>query len=100
MDYFVGQTYPDLIVETNIDISTASGFTLVVKKPSGKRYVWTGVLEGTSSVRYTPIEGDFDQPGNYELFARVIFPDERVAIGDSAIISVGPAKSTNNILTP
>lgn len=74
MKYYVGDVGTEILVDTGSDISSASTLELRVKKPDGTTDTWTGTLDGTDSISYTTVSGDFDQSGEWTLQAYVVLP--------------------------
>lgn len=87
-NYFVGQSYPKIVVDTNFDISTATELRILYKKPSGKKGFWPGTLNGTDAIEYEFEDGDIDQAGKWELQAFAVV-DGKNAYGNVVAINVG-----------
>lgn len=56
-------------VNTNTDITLATGTTLQVKKPDGTEVVWTASIVDTDYLLHTTVLGDIDQSGKYIIQA-------------------------------
>ncbi|RKZ04351.1 hypothetical protein DRQ25_17145 [Candidatus Fermentibacteria bacterium] len=67
MKTYVGDIGTEIILECGMDISDGTGYDIAYKKPDGAEGVWNGALEGTTQVKYTTVEGDLDQAGDYRL---------------------------------
>ena len=62
-------------LNTGVDISTGTLFSIEVKKPSTTTVSWAGVLGADHySVEHTIIVGDFTEAGTYTLQAKVTTP--------------------------
>lgn len=69
--------------ETNeaINISTAQGVYLDVKKPSGNWVTWTGYVHiDNNSIVYNMVAADYEK-GEYIIHTRVKFTDTRIFRG-------------------
>lgn len=65
-----------IIVDTGLDIGSATSLELVVKKPDDTTVTWTGIAEGLTKIKYVIQSGDWDQSGTYLLQAKVTFSDK------------------------
>jgi hypothetical protein len=68
---YVGDIGTQIILDCGSNITAATGMAIKVKKPSGDEVEWTGVLDGTNSVKYILEAGDLDEPGTWILQAYV-----------------------------
>ena len=60
----------DACLFTTVDIPTATGLSLEVRKPSGALVSLPGLLYGDGTdgkMKYTTVAGDLDEVGNYEM---------------------------------
>lgn len=87
MAYHVGQSYPPLIVDTELDISSGTSFAILYKKPSGEKGRWTGTLSGTTEIQYTLSAGDLDEGGKWQVQAYAIVGG-KAAYGEKATLVV------------
>lgn len=78
---FNTQSLLDLVLDTNIDLSSATSKFIHYEKPSGTDGSWTGVLEGTTSIRYSVQPGDIDEVGTWR-FQTVVVIGGRTGYGD------------------
>ena len=62
----------DIIVDTGVDISTATSVALKVTKPDGTTETWTGSVYSSNYVKFSSVAATFDQAGVYLLQAYVV----------------------------
>ena len=76
---FVGQEALQLILETNTDISEASGLKIKYRKPGGTEGFWAGTLNGTTQIKkdFIADEGELDEKGKWTFWAFCIMSDGR-----------------------
>lgn len=92
---YVSQTYPDIIVETGIDIAAATETSIIYQSPTGTRGKWEGSLEGTTAVRYTLGVNDLFEAGTWKLQSYVIIGG-RAAYGQIEEFEVGDPLQQQN----
>jgi hypothetical protein len=73
--YYVGDIGTVIIVNTCVDLSTATQVSLKVEKPDGTLATWPGTVYETNSIRYVVQDGDFDQDGEYSVQAYIKIQD-------------------------
>ncbi|MDD5707168.1 MAG: hypothetical protein PHR35_14690 [Kiritimatiellae bacterium] len=61
----------EFLVDVCTTITGATVKNLIVRKPDGTMATWTGVIEGTTQIKYVVVLGDLDQVGEYMLHAYV-----------------------------
>ena len=71
---YVGDVGTDIVLNTGVDISAATTLKIKYKKPGGSVEEWDGVLEGTTSIKYTTVTGDLDTAGLWSFQAYVVLP--------------------------
>lgn len=71
---YTGDTGTIVRLDTLTDITTATSLTIKVKKPSGTCTTWVAQLEGTTTLKYVSVSGDFNESGNYKLQPLVAMP--------------------------
>ncbi len=71
---FIGDTGTQIILDCGINISSATILHILCRKPDGSKVTWSGVLEGTNTIKYTVGTGDLDVAGTWELQAYVEMP--------------------------
>lgn len=49
---FIGDTGTQIILDCGINISSATMLHIVCRKPDGTKVTWSGVLEGTNTIKY------------------------------------------------
>ena len=64
-----------MVVDTEADLTTALSVKLLVRKPDGTEVEWSGIVDGTTKIKYTIQVADRDQEGIYEINAYVEFTD-------------------------
>lgn len=64
-----------IIVDTGVDLTTATKCALKIKKPDKTTTEWVGEQSDTTKIKYTIIEGDLDQAGKYRVQSYVEFAD-------------------------
>ena len=75
--YYVGDIGTELIVDTCVDITTATLAQILVQKPDGTTDTWTGAVYDTTKIKYVIQSGDWDQEGQYRYQAYVEMPSWR-----------------------
>jgi len=68
---FRGDIGTEIIIDMQIDISTATGISIAVEKPDGTTTTWTPFIYNTTSLKYIAVEGDFATAGVYTLQPRL-----------------------------
>lgn len=69
--HYVGEIGTDVILDTTVDISTATLVAIKVNKPDGTAVTWTGTVTSTTKVKHTLASGDFSLSGKYQMQAYV-----------------------------
>jgi hypothetical protein len=64
----------DIIVDTGVDISTATTAALKITKPDGTTATLTGSVYNSNYIKFASIASTFDQAGVYLLQAYVVMP--------------------------
>ena len=75
--YYVGDIGTEVLVDTCVDVTTATLLQIRVNKPDGTTVVWTGTVYDTTKIRYVIQDGDWDQEGQYRYQAYVEMPGWR-----------------------
>lgn len=86
---YVGDVGTEIILECTTDISTATAHHIQVMRPDGVEVEWITSIEGTTKLKYTALEGDFDMEGEYMLQAYVELPTWK-GLGETVILTVHP----------
>ena len=78
--HYVGEVGAVIIVDTQVDITSASTHSLKVKKPDGTLVTWDADLYSinsneTTRLKYVTIAGDFDQTGKYLVQPDIVLPE-------------------------
>ena len=84
---FVGDVGTVIILDTKVNITTATVRKILAEKPSGQSVEWTASLEGTTAIKYTIQAGDLDQEGIWMIQAYVEMPGWQ-GRGDSVRLEV------------
>lgn len=80
MAFFIGQTYPQIILDVQIDVSGATEYRVLYKKPqSGQRGFWPAILDPTNNNRIVLDQGvfNFDEEGEWEIQAYFVINGNR-----------------------
>ena len=78
--HYTGEIGSIVIVNTDVDLTTATTVELHVKKPDGTVVVWIPTVytiqssEPNQYLRYLTLSGDLDQAGKYYVQPYVVFP--------------------------
>ena len=67
MSMFVGDIGTELLINLQRDITTATNYSLSVRKPDGTTVTWTPSIYNVKYLRYITINGDFNQDGIYQI---------------------------------
>lgn len=80
---YVGQEALELILDTNIDLSGASGLKIKYTKPDGTSGSWTGTLSGTTYIKKAFIDDadELDQAGIWTFWTAATMADGRYIPG-------------------
>lgn len=87
--YYVGDIGTDIIVNVCSDITGATLVSLKIEKPDGTLADWVGSVYDSNYIKYTVVDGDFDQVGKYALQAYVEI-DSWSGRGDTTYFKVSP----------
>jgi len=74
-EHYVGEEGTTLLVNTGVDITSATTTNLYVIKPDGTASEWVGSATDTTYITYTIVEDDFDQAGVYLIKSYVVVGD-------------------------
>ena len=67
---FKGQTLLSIVLDTNIDLTTADNLKILYTKPSGATGSWIGMETNTTKVKYTIADEDqLDEVGDWTFQA-------------------------------
>lgn len=69
---FVGQTNLLITLDTNSDLSGATGAEMIAVNPDGVRYTWTATIAG-STVNHATAAGELNKCGMWKLQAKIFF---------------------------
>lgn len=58
-------------IDMQTDLTAASSYSLVVKKPNGDIVSWTPTIVDTRYFRYVTVSGDLSQSGTYAIQPRL-----------------------------
>lgn len=67
--HYVGETGTEILVDTGVDITTATNTKIKCKKPDGTTVEWGASVKDTTKLSYLTQEGDFNQAGTYRVQA-------------------------------
>lgn len=85
--HYVGDTGTVIVVDCGEVITTSTLKKLLVRKPDSTSVEWVATLEGTTQLKYTVIEGDFNCAGTYEVQAYIEMPGWK-GLGDMDMFTV------------
>ena len=68
---YVKQIGVKIIVDCQMDLTTATTHTLQVLRPDGSLITWVAAVSGTT-LQYTTISGDLTVPGRYAIQPYVV----------------------------
>ena len=71
---FVGDIGTIITLNVGANVVSATERLIKVKKPSGTEVDWTASQYKTNSIRYTIVDGDFNEEGTYTVQAYVVMP--------------------------
>lgn len=57
------------------DVSAATDTKLRVQYPGGKTAEWTATIHDTNYLKYTTVDGDFDEIGTYGIQSKMVLGD-------------------------
>lgn len=86
---YVGQTALRFELTTDVDVNGAT-CGIKHKKPDGTIATWSGTISNpdTGVFYYDVQANDLDQPGDWVMWASVVFPDLTSAPGEPTTIEV------------
>lgn len=67
--YYVGDIGTVITVDCLCTITGATNLKLKIKKPDETKVEWIPTIDGTTNLKYTVIDGDFNMAGIYYLQA-------------------------------
>lgn len=69
---YVGDIGTEILLDTGVNITTATVHNIKYKKPDGTTGTWTGTVKDFTKISYTVQAADLDQAGTYTLQAYVV----------------------------
>jgi hypothetical protein len=87
---YVGQSALTILLETGIDLSTATTTEIRYKKPDGTEGSWPATVTGSSNTKLSYGVADtsqLDQEGEWKVWAYAVF-SSGTAIGEAASMTV------------
>lgn len=87
MPIFETQTLFDLILDTNVDLSSATTTNIKYTKPDGSEGTFTGIAYDTTKVKYEVQTNDLDDIGVWK-FQTVVVIGGRTGYGEIVKIPV------------
>ena len=81
---YINETYPNLIIETGINLSFAQTAEIDTTKPDNTQLTWTATIEDAvaGTLKYEFQDGELDIDGVWIFQAKITFTDNTVAYGD------------------
>lgn len=71
---YVGDIGTEILLDTQVDISTATSVSILARKPDGTKTTWSAQVSGGTNVRYVTQNNDLDVEGVWNLQAHVVSP--------------------------
>ena len=87
MPIFETQTLFDLILDTNVDVSTATTTDIKYTKPDGTTGTWTGAAYETTKIKYEVQTDDLDDVGIWK-FQTIVTIGGRTGYGEIVQVQV------------
>ncbi len=87
MSVFKTQTLLDLILDTNIDITSATVTRIYYEKPDGSVGFWAGTVEDTTKIKYAIQTDNIDTAGTWRFQTQVVIGG-RTGWGDIVQVEV------------
>ena len=63
-----------IVLDTGIDLASATSVRIRYKKPNGVRGSWVGDVYESTKIKYTTISGDLNVSGNWRIQAYAVLP--------------------------
>lgn len=82
---FVGDTGTEIVLETGVDLSSATLRRIVARKPNGVDVNWTATADSATAIKYVTQDNDLDLAGVWQLQAYVETPSWK---GSGAVVSM------------
>lgn len=73
---FKDQELLSIILDTNIDVDSATTLEVLYEKPDGTSGAWAGVAFETTKIKYNVQEGDLDQVGDWRFQSHIVIGGE------------------------
>jgi hypothetical protein len=86
---YVGDTGTLITLDCGVDVSAATGRSILARKPDGTQVTWTAQASGTNSIAFATLVGSLDQAGKWRLQAQVVMPSGTWK-GETAVLTVYP----------
>jgi hypothetical protein len=67
--HYVGEIGTEILLDTKVDITTATNTKIKCKKPDATTVDWTATIKETTKLSYIIVSGDFNQTGLYMVQA-------------------------------
>lgn len=71
---YVGDIGTEIILDTLVDITSATSVSIKARKPDGSAVTWPGAVYGGTSIRYVSQLNDLDMDGVWSLQGHVTSP--------------------------
>lgn len=88
---YVGQTKLRIVLDTHVDLTSGKEYEICYMKPNGTEGSFTAhVLDDEKgTIFYDIVSSDeLDMSGYWKLWPRIVFEDDRMALGRSARVFV------------
>lgn len=91
MAYFIGQSFPDIIIEVGEDISAATSVHVLYRKPESlQQGKWDAIINPSDNTQIvlTPTIDSFDEVGIWQLQAYADFGSGVQTFGNIALFTI------------
>lgn len=78
MSIYVNQSYINIQLDTDVDLTGGTGAKIHYTKPGGETGYWNGTVNG-ENIEYEVQPGDIDESGIWLFQGEVTMPDGRLA---------------------
>ena len=85
--HYIGEIGTEILVDTGVDISSATDTKIQCKKPDGTIVEWSATITDTTKLTYTTLADDFNQSGKYIIQASLVISGW-TGRGETAIFDV------------
>lgn len=84
---YVGDIGTEIILDTGVDLSSATSLKIAVKKGDGSVGEWAATIFETTKVKHVSADGDLNVSGLYSFQAKIVTPSWS-GLGSTATVRV------------